>query len=202
MVATWATACSRPRPSKPCAQTHSVATMITPNLPRAAALLDEPVASNGDAANVNNCWTIGCRAVLIKGGHGQGASLDYLFAPWHARAGRRRFDTRIPTAPAVRCHRPLLRVSRKARFWRPPCATPKPGSAPRSRPPTASASAMATGQSIIFIAISSGSSSRRPCGTARGSVTPGTSVDGRHIDGQLLVGHFAPAFSRIATISR
>jgi hydroxymethylpyrimidine/phosphomethylpyrimidine kinase len=59
------------------------ATLITPNLPEAAALLEEAVAS--DEATVRSqgkkLLAAGAPAVLIKGGHGQGAeSLDYLFA--------------------------------------------------------------------------------------------------------------------------
>jgi hydroxymethylpyrimidine/phosphomethylpyrimidine kinase len=57
------------------------ATLITPNLPEAAALLDEPVAS-GEAAIAGQgrrLLALGCPAVLIKGGHGQGPeSIDYL----------------------------------------------------------------------------------------------------------------------------
>ena len=58
------------------------ASLVTPNLPEAAALLDEPVAS-GEAAIArqgNRLLAFGCPAVLIKGGHGKGAeSIDYLF---------------------------------------------------------------------------------------------------------------------------
>ena len=58
-----------------------LASVITPNLPEAAALLDEPVAVS-EAAVENQgkrLLAMGCRAVLIKGGHGQGAeSTDYL----------------------------------------------------------------------------------------------------------------------------
>ena len=58
-----------------------LASVITPNLPEAAALLDEPVATS-EAAVENQgkrLLAMGCRAVLIKGGHGQGAeSTDYL----------------------------------------------------------------------------------------------------------------------------
>jgi len=58
------------------------AALITPNLPEAAALLDEKVAS-GEAAIASQgkrLLAMGCLAVLIKGGHGQGAeSIDYLF---------------------------------------------------------------------------------------------------------------------------
>lgn len=57
------------------------ASLITPNLPEAAALLGEPVASS-EAAIENQgrrLLSMGCRAVLIKGGHGQGdESIDYL----------------------------------------------------------------------------------------------------------------------------
>ena len=57
------------------------ASIITPNLPEAAALLDEPIASNEAAieSQGRRLMSLGCRAVLIKGGHGQGAeSIDYL----------------------------------------------------------------------------------------------------------------------------
>lgn len=58
-----------------------LAAVITPNLPEAAALLDEPVATS-EAAVENQgkrLLAMGCRSVLIKGGHGQGAeSTDYL----------------------------------------------------------------------------------------------------------------------------
>ena len=57
------------------------ASLITPNLPEAAAVLDEPVATN--EADVERqgrrLLALGCKAVLIKGGHGQGSeSIDYL----------------------------------------------------------------------------------------------------------------------------
>jgi hydroxymethylpyrimidine/phosphomethylpyrimidine kinase len=59
------------------------ATLVTPNLPEAAALLAEPVASSQAAieSQGRRLLSMGCRAVLIKGGHGQGAeSIDYLFS--------------------------------------------------------------------------------------------------------------------------
>jgi hydroxymethylpyrimidine/phosphomethylpyrimidine kinase len=59
------------------------AALITPNLPEAAALLDEPVASDqaAIAGQGKRLLAIGCPAVLIKGGHGEGAeSIDYLFS--------------------------------------------------------------------------------------------------------------------------
>jgi hydroxymethylpyrimidine/phosphomethylpyrimidine kinase len=57
------------------------ASLITPNLPEAAALLDEPVAANETAIERQGkrLLAMGCRAVLIKGGHGQGQeSIDYF----------------------------------------------------------------------------------------------------------------------------
>jgi hydroxymethylpyrimidine/phosphomethylpyrimidine kinase len=54
---------------------------VTPNLPEAAALLDEPVALSESAivSQAKRLLAMGCRAVLIKGGHGQGPdSIDYL----------------------------------------------------------------------------------------------------------------------------
>jgi len=63
--------------------------IITPNLPEAAALLDEPVAT--EASGIENqgrrLLAMGCRAVLIKGGHGQGdESIDYLVTADRMRA--------------------------------------------------------------------------------------------------------------------
>ena len=58
-----------------------LASLITPNLPEAAALLDEEVASTEAAVESQGqrLLAMGCQAVLIKGGHGQGAeSTDYL----------------------------------------------------------------------------------------------------------------------------
>jgi hydroxymethylpyrimidine/phosphomethylpyrimidine kinase len=57
------------------------ASLITPNLPEAAALLDEPVAASEAAieGQGRRLLSMGCPAVLIKGGHGQGTeSIDYL----------------------------------------------------------------------------------------------------------------------------
>jgi hydroxymethylpyrimidine/phosphomethylpyrimidine kinase len=57
------------------------ASLITPNLPEAAALLDEPLAHSEAAieSQGKRLLTMGCPAVLIKGGHGHGAeSVDYL----------------------------------------------------------------------------------------------------------------------------
>ena len=58
-----------------------LASVITPNLPEAAALLEEGVAVDEAAVEKQGrrLLDLGCRAVLIKGGHGEGAeSIDYL----------------------------------------------------------------------------------------------------------------------------
>jgi hydroxymethylpyrimidine/phosphomethylpyrimidine kinase len=58
------------------------AALLTPNLPEAAALLEAPVADSETAIarQGERLLAMGCRAVLIKGGHGQGSeSVDYLF---------------------------------------------------------------------------------------------------------------------------
>ena len=60
-----------------------LASLITPNLPEAAALLGESVASDETAiaSQGKRLLATGARAVLIKGGHGKGAeSIDYLFS--------------------------------------------------------------------------------------------------------------------------
>lgn len=60
------------------------ASVVTPNLPEAAALLDEAVAADPAAIEHQGkrLLAMGCQAVLIKGGHGQSAeSTDYLIGP-------------------------------------------------------------------------------------------------------------------------
>lgn len=57
------------------------ATIITPNLPEAAVLLDTAIASDEAAIEEQGhaLLELGCPAVLIKGGHGTGAeSVDFL----------------------------------------------------------------------------------------------------------------------------
>ena len=66
-----------------------LASVITPNLPEAAALLDEPVAADEAAVQKqgSRLLAMGCKAVLIKGGHGEGAkSIDYLIDADHSLA--------------------------------------------------------------------------------------------------------------------
>ena len=58
------------------------AKIITPNLPEAAALLDDAVATTeaGIERQGERLLALGCAAVLVKGGHGDGPqSIDYLF---------------------------------------------------------------------------------------------------------------------------
>jgi hydroxymethylpyrimidine/phosphomethylpyrimidine kinase len=60
------------------------ALVITPNLPEAAALLNVPLAQNEAAMREQGerLLALGARAVLIKGGHGEGAeSVDLLVEP-------------------------------------------------------------------------------------------------------------------------
>lgn len=57
------------------------AVLITPNLPEAAALLDAPLATREDdlIEQGKRLLALGCGAVLLKGGHGEGVeSKDYL----------------------------------------------------------------------------------------------------------------------------
>jgi hydroxymethylpyrimidine/phosphomethylpyrimidine kinase len=58
-----------------------LASIVTPNLPEAAALLNEPVAANEIAieSQGRKLLALGCPAALVKGGHAQGSeSVDYL----------------------------------------------------------------------------------------------------------------------------
>jgi len=66
------------------------ATIITPNLPEAAALLEEGVAASDSDVERQGArlLALGCTAALIKGGHGDGPqSVDHLFS----RDGHRAF---------------------------------------------------------------------------------------------------------------
>jgi hydroxymethylpyrimidine/phosphomethylpyrimidine kinase len=58
-----------------------LASIVTPNLPETAALLNEPVAANEIAieSQGRKLLALGCPAALVKGGHAQGSeSVDYL----------------------------------------------------------------------------------------------------------------------------
>ena len=139
--------------------------------PRPPRLLDEPVAASEAAieSQGKRLLAMGCRAVLIKGGHGQGAeSIDYLVTAAARRAGRaahRHQEYPRHRMLAVIGHRGRPRQRRGA--WKPPCATPRPGSAPRSRRPIASASATATDRSIIFTVLLTVRSAKRTWSIAR-----------------------------------
>ena len=131
-----------------------LASVITPNLPEAAALLDEPVAASEAEieSQGRRLLALGCRAVLIKGGHGEGAeSIDYLVdAEHHDRAcGAARRHPQHPRHRLLAVLGGRRGACQRARISSAPCATPRPGSARRSRPPIASASATATARSII-----------------------------------------------------
>jgi hydroxymethylpyrimidine/phosphomethylpyrimidine kinase len=74
-----------------------LADLITPNMPEAAALLDRAVASSEEemADQGRQLLTLGCRAVLVKGGHGSGPeSVDLLVT---ADAVRRFASPRVDT---------------------------------------------------------------------------------------------------------
>lgn len=75
-----------------------LATLVTPNLPEAAALLGLPVAESETAMRdqAEHLIAAGARAVLVKGGHGEGSeSVDWLIA----EQGSIRL-----TAPRIRTH--------------------------------------------------------------------------------------------------
>jgi hydroxymethylpyrimidine/phosphomethylpyrimidine kinase len=67
-------------------QLMPLASLVTPNLPEAAALLDDQVAQTEDdiAYQGRRILKFGVPAVLIKGGHGEGpSSIDYLVTADH-----------------------------------------------------------------------------------------------------------------------
>ena len=104
--------------------------LITPNLPEAAALLDAPHARTEKEMLEQGraLLGMGCGAVLMKGGHLDDAeSPDWLFT----RDGEQRFtaprvQTKTPTVLAVLCRRrwrPCVRVTRiGGEPWRKPRA--------------------------------------------------------------------------------
>ena len=95
-----------------------LATLITPNLAEAAALLACSPARNEDEMAMQ-AWQLkdaGAKAVLVKGGHAEGpSSIDILFAGVEPCASRRRASPpAIPMAPAARSPRPSPRSSPRA----------------------------------------------------------------------------------------
>ena len=75
-----------------------LATLITPNLPEAARLLNSQQATSDAeiAAQAKALHALGCRAVLIKGGHGEGGmAVDFLYDGERLQPfARPRVDTR------------------------------------------------------------------------------------------------------------
>jgi hydroxymethylpyrimidine/phosphomethylpyrimidine kinase len=75
-----------------------MALVVTPNLPEAAALLDTAIATDEAAMRQQGerLLALGAKAVLIKGGHAEGAeSVDLLIEPnGVTRLTSPRFDTR------------------------------------------------------------------------------------------------------------
>jgi hydroxymethylpyrimidine/phosphomethylpyrimidine kinase len=69
-----------------------LATLVTPNLPEAAALADFPVETEADMERAARAIAdLGPAAVLVKGGHLQGEIVDLLYADglFHRRRGPR-----------------------------------------------------------------------------------------------------------------
>jgi hydroxymethylpyrimidine/phosphomethylpyrimidine kinase len=73
-----------------------LATVLTPNLPEAAVLLERPVVTLADQeAAARDIAALGPRAVVVKGGHSKGEPVDVLFAAGEVRRfTAQRIDTR------------------------------------------------------------------------------------------------------------
>ena len=132
-----------------------LASVITPNLPEAAALLDEGVAADEAAVEKQGrrLLALGCKVVLIKGGHGRGRRehrLSGRFLRCHRTRRAAHRDKEYPRHRLLAVLGDCRGTGEGRETWKPPCATPRPGSAPRLPPQTVSASGMATARSIIF----------------------------------------------------
>ncbi len=88
-------------------------TLVTPNIPEAAALTNSSCAVEGDdiAAQAAKLRAMGAGAVLVKGGHGEGAEcIDHLFDPsGHFQLAARRLPvnrrgTGCALSTAIACH--------------------------------------------------------------------------------------------------
>jgi len=131
-----------------------LAAVITPNLPEAAALLDEPVAASEGRDREPGQAVAGagmCRGADSRAATGRPESTDYLIDAKVAialAAPRRRHQN--TTAPAARLSSAIAAGLARGESMEAAVRTPRPGSAPRSHRRTASASAMGTARSIIF----------------------------------------------------
>ena len=118
------------------------ASLVTPNLPEAAALLDEPVAQCEAAIERQGrqLLAMGCRAVLIKGGHGQGSeSIDYLIDPTGTLAlSAPRLATKNTHGTGCSLSSAIAAGLAKGQDLVPRSVMPRPGSVPRSPRPIGS----------------------------------------------------------------
>jgi hydroxymethylpyrimidine/phosphomethylpyrimidine kinase len=73
-----------------------LATVITPNLPEAEALLGRPIASREDREQAaRDLVGLGCRMAVVKGGHGEGDADDVV---WDGERVTWLHGPRVPTA--------------------------------------------------------------------------------------------------------
>jgi hydroxymethylpyrimidine/phosphomethylpyrimidine kinase len=97
-----------------------LADVVTPNLPEAAVLLgrEDPGGTIDMSATARAILDLGARAVLLKGGHLEGAeSSDLQMESGSACSPRRGSRPRTPMAPAVRCRRRSPPIWRAAARW-------------------------------------------------------------------------------------
>lgn len=148
------------------------ARIITPNLPEAAALLDEPVAD--EPAEIErqgrHLLALGCEAVLIKGDTApdRPAPITCSWEPRCRRCPHRGSSPTTPTVPAARCPPRSPPIWRKASRCRPLWPPPSNGSAPPSQLRIGFRSGMATARSIISTA-STKAQTGRPCAVVQSS---------------------------------
>ena len=117
------------------------ALIVTPNLPEAAALLDDAIADTEAKmqTQANRLIELGARAVLIKGGHGRRPGSRRPARHPRRRGAplrRARRRQRIRTAPAARSRPPSRPGSPKACAWRKPWPRRRPTSRTPSTPRT------------------------------------------------------------------